>query len=56
MRAIIEMDGCNTVNITADRLDCDNDFLYAYNGSTMVGIFSLKIVKEAHLSEKNERK
>lgn len=41
------------VNISADRMEKDEVFLYAYNGEKLVGIFDVGTVMSAYLSEKN---
>ena len=41
-----------SVNIRADKLERNEEFLYAYIGETLVGMFDVGVVVAAYLSEK----
>lgn len=40
------------VNISADRINREDEFVYAYNGGSLVGMFDVGVVAAIYLSEK----
>lgn len=53
MRLLVYVHGVDGfVNISADRIEKDDNFLIAYNGERLVGVFDLGTVMTAYLSEK----
>lgn len=54
MRLVVNFIDDTYVNIQADIFDVDkvNGFLYAYTKDSIVGVFNLEYIKDAHLSDK----
>lgn len=53
MRLLVYVHGVDGyVNISADRIEKDENFLFAYCENNLVGVFDLGTVMTAYLSEK----
>jgi hypothetical protein len=53
MRAVIKLTDGNHINIEADYIRWDNDFISAWNGENCVAIVRLELVNVAYLSERS---
>lgn len=55
MKLIVYIHGLDSfVNISADRIEKDDSFVYAYRGDLLVGMFDIGTVMTLYLSEKKE--
>lgn len=53
-RCNIVLNGCNYINVPADRMEKEEDMLYVYDGNSLVAVVEITAVISAHISEKGE--
>ena len=54
-RCTVILSGGSYINVTADRMEKEDDMLYVYDGNSLVAVVEITAVISAHISEKGEK-